>query len=130
MTWLPASKLMTPSPIEVLPLLLRLGVLETATGGVTCGFIVGKAPKVSVNLTTPVGQPRKDGDWQTVVLLVALTTSARTNTTLPNGKGLVSGLPLEGSLASRVKVVVLLSGVTLTKTPGDESLGANLPSPA
>src|SRR5271165_4037696 len=107
---------MIPSPIEVLPRLLSGTGLATAMGGLTCGFSVGRAPKVSMNLTEPVGIPCPE----------APATSARTNTTEPNAIEVPFGigLPFESMLEM---VVVLLSGVTVTCTAGEESLGANAP---
>lgn len=47
------------------------------------------------------------------MLWVALATSARTNTRLPNGNGLVSEFPLKLD-PCKLKVVVLDSGFTVT----------------
>ncbi len=70
-------------------------------------------PKVSVKLTLPVGQPAKEGLWHTVVLWAALATSARTNTRLPKGKGLLSEFPVTLE-PCKLKVVVLVSGFTVS----------------
>lgn len=78
MLWLPASKLMIPSPMEVFPRLFKGDGFGSGTGGMSCGFSVGSAPKVSVNMTDPVGTPN----------LEAPTTSALTKMTLPNGNAL------------------------------------------
>jgi hypothetical protein len=57
MLWLPASKLMIPSPMEVFPWLFKGGLLTTGSGGLICGFSDGMGPNVSVKVTDPVGIP-------------------------------------------------------------------------
>ena len=113
----PASKLTIPSPIDVFPWLFSDGLLMTCTGGLTCGFADGMGPKLSVNVTEPEAIPFPE--------LPAI--SARTNTRLPNGNGLVSGRPLR-SEPDKVNVVVLGSGFTTTVILL-ESLGAYVRSP-
>ena len=112
MLWLPASKLIMPSPIEVFPWLFRGGLFMTVTGGFTCGFADGIGPKLSVNVTEPVAVPFPEFP----------ATSARTNTRLPNGNGPVSGRPLRSD-PDKLTVVVLGSGFTVTPILL-ESLGA------
>ena len=112
MLWFPASKLIMPSPIEVFPWLLSGGLFMTVTGGFTCGFADGIGPKLSVNVTEPVAVPFPEFP----------ATSARTNTRLPNGNGLVSRRPLRSD-PDKLTVVVLGSGFTVTPILL-ESLGA------
>src|SRR5579864_3048490 len=117
MLWLPASKLIIPSPMEVFPPLFNAEGFGTATGGLICGFSDGNAPNVSVNVTAPDGVPCPE----------APTTSALTKMTLPNGYvPPASGRPF----GSRPEIlVVLASWLTVTGTPA-EVLAANVPFPA
>ena len=114
---MPASKLIIPSPTEVFPALFSGEGFGIATGGLICGFIDGNAPNVSVNVTAPDGVPCPE----------ALTTSALTKMTLPNGYvPPASGRPF----GSRPEIlVVLASWLTVTGTPA-EVLAANVPFPA
>jgi len=54
MLWFPASKLMIPAPIVVVPALFRGTGL--AIGGVSPEICFGNVP-VSLNVTIPVGKP-------------------------------------------------------------------------
>lgn len=112
MLWLPASKLMMPSPIEVFPWPFKGELLMTAIGGLNWGFAEGNGPKVSVKLTLPVGIPYPEFP----------ATSARRNTRVPKGMGLVTTWP-DGLVACKLRVVVLGSELTVTLTLL-ESLGA------
>jgi hypothetical protein len=125
MLWLPASKLMTPSPMLVLLSLidvpLDVQLLESATRatgfatGLNPGKLPGRLPKLSANVTLPVGAP-----WPEFPA-----TSARTKTKLPNGSELPFGNEPIRLLftVSWQSVTLLPSGKTVTGVPG-ESLGA------